>query len=257
MPLGGSRCVRLLPSRSRKMHSFVGNAHRRGGGHVDLDYLFGRDPADAWTRRRAATRMERTQHCPTCSVPPAPQTCQPTGALTVTGSGDRGGRRRRSAVSEAVVDAPDPAVDDHGLNGNSPSVHLPAPATVVDAATQHAAQSSREWLPEDFELAVGEVSTVHRAGLDSPADVFRCAGCSVPECQVSRCRRCAGKLFQSGELPVQCCAHDFHSDNRCYGNYLRLTTVCPHGKGAWWLRGDAVAPRRRRLPARDPHVAGV
>ncbi len=171
------------------------NAHRCGGRHADLDYLLGADPADAWTRtrRRAAPQMQRTTPLPACSAGPGSEPSQRSGGLTVT-AGRRGDRRclQSSVTHEAVIEAPDPPVASHNNNGGSPSAHQapPAVAALVDAVTQHAAQSSSEWLPEDFELGVGEVSTVHRAGLDSPADVFRCAGCSLPACQVRACCSC-------------------------------------------------------------------
>jgi hypothetical protein len=39
--------------------------------------------------------------------------------------------------------------------------------------------------PEDFELLPGQLSTVDRTSPLSPDDVFRCPGCTKPECQVS------------------------------------------------------------------------
>ena len=125
--------------------------------------------------------------CSTCSACWGPDLPHCRGGLTLFGpSTSRDWRRLRPASRrEAVVEAPDPPSADHGLSGTSTSQHQAALAAIVyNAATQQAVQSSREWLPEDFELEAGEVSAVHRAGLDSPADVFHCSGCSLPECQV-------------------------------------------------------------------------
>lgn len=40
-------------------------------------------------------------------------------------------------------------------------------------------------VPEDFKLAPGAVSSVDKMGKGLAADVFRCFGCTRPECQVS------------------------------------------------------------------------
>jgi len=206
-----ARWARFLQNGSRKMLGGTCNAHCCGGRHAVLDYLFGADPADAWTasgqrtRRRAAPRRQRTIPPPACSAGPDSKPSQPSGGLTVT-AGQRGDRRhlRSSATHEAVVEAPHPPSVSHSNNGDSHSAHQapPAIAALVDAVTQHAALSSSEWLPEDFELGVGEVSTVHRAGLDSPADVFRCAGCSLPACQVHACCSCQTLASKLRRLPA-------------------------------------------------------
>ncbi len=41
-------------------------------------------------------------------------------------------------------------------------------------------------MPEDFVLALGEVSSVNRTAAETVDDVFRCPGCTQPACQV-RC----------------------------------------------------------------------
>jgi hypothetical protein len=39
-------------------------------------------------------------------------------------------------------------------------------------------------VPEDFELAPGELSTIDRTSPPAPEDAFRCPGCTQAECQV-------------------------------------------------------------------------
>lgn len=47
-------------------------------------------------------------------------------------------------------------------------------------------------VPEDLQLPPGVLSTIDRKGKGLPQDVFRCFGCSKPECQVST--GCVGLL---------------------------------------------------------------
>ncbi len=46
-------------------------------------------------------------------------------------------------------------------------------------------------VPEDLQLPPGVLSTITRAAPTRPADVFRCFGCTKPECQVSAECACA------------------------------------------------------------------
>jgi hypothetical protein len=39
-------------------------------------------------------------------------------------------------------------------------------------------------LPEDLTLPAGQLSTVDRVGKGRSSDVYRCSGCTMPECQV-------------------------------------------------------------------------
>ena len=163
------------------------DAGRCGGRQADLAFHLGLDPAYAWTRCREVHQMQRVAFCNSCSACRGPDLPHCRRNLTLSGPAtSRDWRRLRPAAArEAVVEAPHPPDTDLGLNRHSPSRHETALAgTVHDAATQQALHSSREWLPEQFEMEAGEVSAVHRAGLDSPADVFRCSGCSLPDCQV-------------------------------------------------------------------------
>ena len=93
----------------------------------------------------------------------------------------RSSMRCSAAANEAVAERP--AVDGHAEAGGNGLAHSGNGSGV--AVTSDAAEPvAREWLPEEFGLPPGELSSVHREGLGSPADVFRCSGCSLPECQV-------------------------------------------------------------------------
>lgn len=57
---------------------------------------------------------------------------------------------------------------------------------------QEASQQHSEGVvcePEDFQLEQGELSFVERCKPAAAADVFRCAACTRPECQVRCCWR--------------------------------------------------------------------
>jgi hypothetical protein len=41
-------------------------------------------------------------------------------------------------------------------------------------------------VPEDYELAPGELSTIDRTSPAAPEDAYRCPGCTKAECQVCR-----------------------------------------------------------------------
>ena len=169
------------------------DAGRCDSRQAHLAYHLGLDPGYAWTRRSIVLRTRRRaihSTCTACWGVDLPHNSEGH-RLHQPGPNRHGRRIRPAAAREAVVEAPSPSAADHRLNGNSPSQHQAAlAATVLHDATQQAVQSSRQWLPEAFELEAGEVSAVHRDGLDSLADVFRCSGCSLPECQVrpSTCR---------------------------------------------------------------------
>lgn len=45
------------------------------------------------------------------------------------------------------------------------------------------------FVPEDYELPAGVLSSVDRTSPASPEDAYRCIGCTSPECQVSVKRR--------------------------------------------------------------------
>lgn len=64
---------------------------------------------------------------------------------------------------------------------------LPVPLSSKDLPNDPVPQilESLSCLPEDFTLPPGEVSFVDRVSEESPADVFRCPGCTRPECQTS------------------------------------------------------------------------
>jgi hypothetical protein len=55
--------------------------------------------------------------------------------------------------------------------------------------------------PEDFVLPPGELSAVDRSSPPSPADTFRCPGCTVPECQVGGGHCCIFPFYISYSYP--------------------------------------------------------
>lgn len=60
------------------------------------------------------------------------------------------------------------------------------PSTAGNGAAAPSTPSQLIYEPEDFQLPPGEVSRVDRVGKNSPADVFRCPGCTEPACQGGR-----------------------------------------------------------------------
>lgn len=62
--------------------------------------------------------------------------------------------------------------------GNGSAGALP-PAAAAAAQLQ---QQAIVRAPEDFVLPQGQLSTIDRERPQSPADVFRCAACTRPEC---------------------------------------------------------------------------
>jgi hypothetical protein len=57
-----------------------------------------------------------------------------------------------------------------------------APAAVIESISSY--EDPLTFVPEDFELAPGVLSSVDRASPAAPEDAFRCIGCTRPECQV-------------------------------------------------------------------------
>lgn len=82
------------------------------------------------------------------------------------------------AVADTAATSMSPETNGNGCHEGTAAAAVAGPGGVP------ALSAGREWLPEEFELEAGEMSVVHREGLSNPADVFRCSGCSLPECQV-------------------------------------------------------------------------
>ena len=78
--------------------------------------------------------------------------------------------------------------------GRAAAAAAPAPASTSTDAGPFVC------LPEDFKLLPGEVSTIDRVGKNLPADVFRCFGCSKPECQVGGGTCCSCRRTRAGGL---------------------------------------------------------
>lgn len=159
-------------------------------------------PSGDYARLLASARAPRTAaHFSTCTaacstsqplsplssrlVAPEYSNCRQNGRRVSRGFKDTA---RSAALSEAVAEAAAvfPEARSDVLH------HDGSPAQAMDGGQPPAAD--REWLPEEFELEAGAMSTVHREGLNNPADVFRCSGCSLPECQV--------QLYASLPTPV-------------------------------------------------------
>lgn len=115
---------------------------------------------------------------PPLSLRPVPSHCSTPRQNSHTGS--RGFTACSAALSEAVAEA---TAESPEATGDVPHHNGTAQADEV-LSSAVAAVLNREWLPEEFELEAGAVSTVDREGLNNPDDIFRCSGCSLPECQV-------------------------------------------------------------------------
>jgi hypothetical protein len=70
------------------------------------------------------------------------------------------------------------------------AIDKPAPSSLGSVKSPiHRAPAAKETtpsfrVPEDFQLPAGELSTVDRTRTILAQDVFRCFGCTKPECQV-------------------------------------------------------------------------
>jgi hypothetical protein len=81
----------------------------------------------------------------------------------------KAGRSRRSAA--ASVSSPSTFSDERAVSLDKPN----AQASFEDPNT---------FVPEDYELAPGVLSTVNRTAPAAAEDAFKCIGCTKPECQV-------------------------------------------------------------------------
>lgn len=63
--------------------------------------------------------------------------------------------------------------------------------------------------PDTFTLNSGELSTIAQSSTAHPADIFRCAGCKLEECQV-RCVQCSmtSSMYAgvTGHMTLHCCS---------------------------------------------------
>lgn len=67
------------------------------------------------------------------------------------------------------------------------------------ASAPTASVSPPVYVPEDYVLQPGELSTIKRDAPLKPTDVFRCSGCTKPECQGPKgCAPTAWRLDPSG-----------------------------------------------------------
>lgn len=91
-----------------------------------------------------------------------------------------------AAVGEGATQAPDPPAAPSGTNGNGSHGMTAAgeAARGSEPAVPPAAAAPLYRSPEDFKLQPGEVSPINRSAPLAPEDVFRCAACTEPACQV-------------------------------------------------------------------------
>ena len=68
--------------------------------------------------------------------------------------------------------------------GNGSAGAPPPAAAAAQQQQQQQQQGGIVCAPEDFVLPQGQLSPIDRERPQAPADVFRCAACSRPECQV-------------------------------------------------------------------------
>lgn len=84
----------------------------------------------------------------------------------------KAGRSRRSAAASV----------------SSPSTLSDVPAVSLDRSNaQGSFEEPYTFVPEDYELAPGLLSTVNRTAPAAAEDAFKCIGCTKPECQVCSC----------------------------------------------------------------------
>jgi hypothetical protein len=83
--------------------------------------------------------------------------------------------RQRASIAEESAAQADGAEEAGRGSENGANIGNGAPPTASSVAWRK---------PEDLRLESGVLSTVDRQGLKLPEDVFRCVGCTLPECQV-------------------------------------------------------------------------
>ena len=94
--------------------------------------------------------------------------CSTSGRLFDASSSRRNSSSRLHCALQEAPSSPDAA----------------AAPSAVSATSLASIEDELTVAPEDFELAPGELSFVDRTSPESPDDVFRCVGCTRPECQV-------------------------------------------------------------------------
>jgi len=95
-----------------------------------------------------------------------------------------GPRAERGAcgVARATTVGREGAVSGNGKTP-APAAEAAKEPLLVDASSCSVVEKEERWLPEDYQLAQGEVSAIQRDAPTLPEDVFRCVGCTKAECQ--------------------------------------------------------------------------
>lgn len=88
------------------------------------------------------------------------------------------------------------------LRDNDQSVNVGTDARASEAAASSAAGQPVFVAPEDYQLLPGQMSSINRTLPLDQNDVFRCAGCTEPACQVWPSRCTASLLPPTDEATV-------------------------------------------------------
>ncbi|KAI8464153.1 MAG: threonine dehydratase I [Monoraphidium minutum] len=107
-----------------------------------------------------------------------------------------------SQLQEAAAAAVAQQQQQQGMGG-APSAAQVVAASPTPSASGSTLSSYEEltFLPEDFELPRGVMSEVDRSSPESPDDVFRCPGCTAPECMTaSGCATTSWRFEPDGYL---------------------------------------------------------
>lgn len=100
--------------------------------------------------------------------------------------------RQRASIAEESAAQADGAKEAGRGSENGANIGNGAPPTASSVAWRK---------PEDLRLESGVLSTVDRQGLKLPEDVFRCVGCTLPECQGDTgCAKNPWRLEKGGYL---------------------------------------------------------
>ena len=97
----------------------------------------------------------------------------------------RGSQLQAAVVGDGLTESQQQQQQQQQAGGSAGALGAAAVAAASGgAAAAVQQQHSLVVAPEDFQLQQGELSYVERGAPLSPADAFRCAACTRPECQV-------------------------------------------------------------------------
>lgn len=128
----------------------------------------------------------------------------------------------------------------------APAAEAAKEPLLVDASSCSVVEKEERWLPEDYQLAQGEVSAIQRDAPTLPEDVFRCVGCTKAECQGPQVTRrggaCASGVQGRCSMPPPRAVPSLR-DPDPFARRAGLRAALPSS-------GDGI-------PAPDPHFCGV